>query len=473
MNRSQIMKDDSGLKQLFEISYDPMWIIEANHFVECNSAAAKALGYASKEDLANTHLSLLSPHRQPDGQESTPKLERMMKLAHTRGQHRFEWVYLDTGGREIHAEVTLSSISVEKKSVILGIWRDITDRKRMDDQIRALAFHDQLTGLPNRRLLTDRLEQALASGRRNGLVGVLMLIDIDYLKPVNDTYGHTVGDQLLIDVARRLKGCVRETDTVARFGGDEFVIVLNCSNSNETEAVALSEVIAEKIRTSLAQTYQLTIKRRGKPATSLEYQCSASIGVTLFRHHDMAHVEILKRADTPMYEAKRAGRNTIRYVPSSLKSTANTGIGKPVPINFVQLVWRSTYECGIATIDERNRTLFSDVNTLFGHILSDAPTDESAALVDTLRINIEEHFGIEETLLASVGFPELDEHVAMHKRLIANAATLSEDLHAGHRVSGDVFQFLVHELVAQHLLNADRRYLPYLAPKHSYLAADK
>ena len=473
MNRSKIMKDDSELKQLFEVSYDPMWVIEGNRFIECNNAAAKTLGYASKEDLANTHLSLLSPLRQPDGQESIAKLERMMKLAHTRGQHRFEWVYLDAGGREVHAEVTLSSIVVDKRTVTLCAWRDITDRKRMDDQIRALAFHDQLTGLPNRRLLIDRLEQALATGRRNGLIGVLMLIDIDYLKPVNDTYGHAVGDQLLVDVAHRLKACVRETDTVARFGGDEFVIVLNCSNSSETEAVALSEVIAEKIRASLAQTYKLIIKRRGKPAAAIEYQCSASIGVTLFRHHDMAHVEILKRADTAMYEAKRAGRNTIRYIPASLKSMANTSASKPVPINFVQLVWRSTHECGIATIDERNRALFTDVNTLFGHMLSDAPRDESAALVDALRTSIEEHFSIEETLLASVGFPELDEHVALHRQLIVRAAALSEGLRTGHLASGDVFQLLVHELLAQHLLNADRRYLPYLAPKRSYSAADK
>lgn len=473
MNRSKIMNDDSELRQLFEISYDPMWVIEGNRFIECNNAAAKTLGYASKEDLANTHLSQLSPLRQPDGQESIAKLERMMKLARTRGQHRFEWVHLDAGGREIHAEVTLSSIVVDKRAVTLYVWRDITDRKRMDDQIRALAFHDQLTGLPNRRLLTDRLEQALATGRRNGLIGVLMLIDIDYLKPVNDTYGHAVGDQLLVDVAQRLKACVRETDTVARFGGDEFVIVLNCSNSNEVEAVALSETIAEKIRASLAQTYQLTAKRRGKPATTLEYQCSASIGVTLFRHHDMAHVEILKRADTAMYEAKRAGRNTIRYIPSSLKSMADTNTSKPVPINFVQLVWRSTYECGMTTIDERNRALFTDVNTLFGHVLSDAPADESASLVDALRMSIEEYFGVEETLLASVGFPELDEHMALHRRLIASATALSKGLRSGHVTSGDVFQLLVHELVAQHLLNADRRYLPYLAPKRSYSAANK
>jgi diguanylate cyclase (GGDEF)-like protein len=181
------------------------------------------------------------------------------------------------------------------------------------DQVRKMAFHDALTGLPNRRLLGDRLAQAMAASKRNGHYGALIFLDLDNFKPLNDLHGHETGDQLLLDAAKRLLACVRETDTVARFGGDEFVLLLTGLNTDLNESTRRVQEIAEKIRTSLAEPYCLTLKQEGKQPISVEHQCTASIGVALFLGQNSPQVEVIKWADIAMYQAKEAGRNQIRF----------------------------------------------------------------------------------------------------------------------------------------------------------------
>lgn len=181
-------------------------------------------------------------------------------------------------------------------------------------QVRKMAFHDALTGLPNRRLLDDRLTQAMAASNRSRHCGALMLLDLDNFKPLNDVHGHETGDQLLLEAANRLLNCVRETDTVARFGGDEFIVLLNSLNADLSESMRQAQEIAEKIRTSLAATYRLNLKQTGKPSTIVEHQCTASIGVALFRGQNSSNVDVIKWADIAMYQAKEAGRNQIRFL---------------------------------------------------------------------------------------------------------------------------------------------------------------
>lgn len=180
-------------------------------------------------------------------------------------------------------------------------------------QVWELAFHDALTGLPNRRLLNDRLSQTMAVSKRSACYGALMFLDLDNFKPLNDKYGHVVGDMLLLEVANRLKNCVRETDTVARFGGDEFVVLIGELTAERTDAQAQAKHIAEKIRSSLAQPYSLTFARESDTETTVEHHCTASIGVALFIHHEASQDDILKWADKAMYQAKEAGRNQIKF----------------------------------------------------------------------------------------------------------------------------------------------------------------
>ncbi len=190
---------------------------------------------------------------------------------------------------------------------------EIAERKQMEDQVRQLAFHDALTRLPNRLLLQDRLSQAMAASARNACYGALLFIDLDNFKPLNDSHGHEVGDCLLVEVANRLKSSMRMMDTVARFGGDEFVVMLSELDAQPHTSHDQAQGIAEEIAALLSAPYTLTVHQAGAPDVLVEHRCTASIGVALFLGHTTSQTEIIKQADGAMYLAKKAGRNAIRF----------------------------------------------------------------------------------------------------------------------------------------------------------------
>jgi diguanylate cyclase (GGDEF)-like protein/PAS domain S-box-containing protein len=196
---------------------------------------------------------------------------------------------------------------------VFAAARDITERKKAEAQILALALHDTLTGLPNRRLLNDRLDQAMTASKRNTSYGALIFLDLDNFKPLNDTHGHHVGDLLLIEVAQRICHCVRAVDVVARFGGDEFVVILSELGKAEPDAVEQAGSVAEKIRTSLDKPYVLKLRPEGKSEITVEHHCTASIGLMLFLNHAVSAEDVIKWADKAMYQAKEAGGNQVRF----------------------------------------------------------------------------------------------------------------------------------------------------------------
>ncbi len=194
-----------------------------------------------------------------------------------------------------------------------GVARDVTTNKLSEEHIKHIAFYDGLTKLPNRRFLKDRMTLELAASKRNLRYGAVLFLDLDNFKPLNDKFGHEFGDLLLIEVAARLRTCVREVDTVARFGGDEFVVVIGNLDLTRDVSTDQARRVAEKIRHSLAQPYQLSIPQDASSVATVEHRCTVSIGVTLFFNHEQTEEEILKQADKAMYEAKEAGRNAIRF----------------------------------------------------------------------------------------------------------------------------------------------------------------
>lgn len=190
------------------------------------------------------------------------------------------------------------------RQVLSGTVQDVTDRKKSENQIRKLALYDALTGLVNRRLLGDRLGQAIAASRRNQKYGAVLMLDLDHFKSLNDTRGHDIGDALLIEVADRLNACIRQTDTAARLGGDEFVVLLEWLDGQQDVSTQRALELAEKIRTSLNRPFVLGNEK---------HLChsSASIGVIIFKGSGHTGSELLKRADVAMYEAKDLGRNRV------------------------------------------------------------------------------------------------------------------------------------------------------------------
>jgi diguanylate cyclase (GGDEF)-like protein/PAS domain S-box-containing protein len=199
----------------------------------------------------------------------------------------------------------------EPQSVVV-VSHDATERKMAEQKIKEFAFYDTLTQLPNRRLLDDRLEQAVAACKRSGRYGAVMFLDLDNFKPLNDKYGHKAGDLFLVEVAHRLARCVREVDTVARFGGDEFVVVLSELAGSESECAKEAGSVAEKIHVALTAPYLLTPHPSGTARMITHQNVGASIGVALF-HSDASAEDILKWADKAMYQAKESGRNQICF----------------------------------------------------------------------------------------------------------------------------------------------------------------
>jgi len=219
-------------------------------------------------------------------------------------------------GRKIQVDTLKTPFQTQHGTIlgVVGISRDISERKKAEEEIHTLAFYDALTKLPNRRLLLDRLKQVRMASKRSGRFAALMFIDLDNFKPLNDTHGHDVGDILLIEVAQRITSCVRQSDTVSRFGGDEFIVMLNELTANKESSLLQAGVIAEKIRSTLAAPYHLSVAQKDSTAAeSVEHHCTSSIGVVLFIDHEAAHDDLIKWADMAMYQAKEAGRNRIQF----------------------------------------------------------------------------------------------------------------------------------------------------------------
>ena len=206
--------------------------------------------------------------------------------------------------------VTALKDSQGKTTEYVAIFSDITDRKQAEEAIHNLAFYDPLTKLPNRRLLQDRFNLALLASERSKHFGAVLFLDMDKFKTLNDTLGHNIGDLMLIEVAERTKRSVREVDTVARFGGDEFAVLLEDMGSSAEDASTKAAVPAEKIRQALALPFYLK---------DHVYHSSSSIGVCLYYGHTVPVDNLIKQADIAMYQAKNAGRNTVRFFDPALQ----------------------------------------------------------------------------------------------------------------------------------------------------------
>ena len=299
---------------LFEQASDGIFLQNATGFIDCNEQGAAMYGLA-REDVLRCAPADLCPERQSDGRLSRDVAAEAIAAA-MRGENRcFEWQALRSDGGLLDVEVHLNRVDLDGEACLLAIVRNIAERKIAENEIKNLAFNDALTLLPNRRLLLDRLQHALASSTRSGKCGALLFIDLDNFKIVNDTLGHEIGDLLLQQVAQRLSDCVREGDTVARFGGDEFVVMLEDLSESLQGAATQAEALGEAILFALNQAYLL--------AGHAQYS-TPSIGVTLFADHHTSVEDLLKRADLAMYQAKAAGRNTLRFFDPEMQAVVTT-----------------------------------------------------------------------------------------------------------------------------------------------------
>ncbi|MFT0623496.1 EAL domain-containing protein [Ectopseudomonas guguanensis] len=277
--------------------------------VECNENALRLFRYRREELLGKT-IQSISPLRQGDGRLSSRAGREHLQRAIAGDTPVFEWSHRDSAGRQLPCEVRLVRMPGEELLVRASVT-DISERQRYQREIERLAYSDELTGLPNRRLLLDRLQHAMDRENREGSLGALLFIDLDHFKTVNDSLGHLVGDALLVEVTTRLAGELRTEDTLARLGGDEFVVLLEALG-NEPQAVAeQAAAVGEKLLRGLQGSCLID---------GHELAISASIGIALHPLGLQHAADILKQADTAMYRAKHAGRNALHFFAPEMQA---------------------------------------------------------------------------------------------------------------------------------------------------------
>lgn len=314
----ELSLSEERLRCLIEMSSDFYWESDAEHRLTRRTASARL----DQEQVSENTPSIGKrrwevPHLQPD--EAGWQAHRQMLDAHLPFRN-FEILRLRENGARHYVSVSGDPMFNEQGEFVgyRGVGADITERKLAEERINELAFFDPLTHLPNRRLLLDRLRQALASSHRSRQYGALLFVDLDNFKILNDTLGHDMGDQLLQQVAQRLMQCVREADTVGRLGGDEFVVILEGLSTDPHEAAAVADGVGQKILHSLSNTYRLG---------GNDQRSTPSIGVTLFMDAQESTNELLKRADLAMYQAKAAGRNALRFFDPNMQALIRARAG--------------------------------------------------------------------------------------------------------------------------------------------------
>lgn len=302
---------EARYRTVFQTSLDSISIsrVSDGRYIDCNQAFLDVMGFTREEVIGRTSLEL-NIWTHPLDREKL--MEILRQTHHCRD---LEAQFRRKDGEVIWGQMSASVIEIEGEPCVLSLSRDISAAKLAEKEIRTLAFYDTLTGLPNRRLVSERLRQCLVESARTKRRGALLFIDLDNFKTLNDTLGHTAGDLLLKEVARRLTRSVREADTVARLGGDEFVVIAENLSENKEEAATQAKLVAEKILEAARRTYVLADR---------ECASSCSVGIALFGEGAEKIDDILQHADIAMYQAKAGGRNTMRFFAPALQAAIHT-----------------------------------------------------------------------------------------------------------------------------------------------------
>lgn len=300
-----LMVSERQYRTLFDHSSDAMILLESGLPTLCNTAAVELIKLGNHSKVRDLDLFDLLAEDDDKNSGLRTQFIRTLRSAHFGQPLKHEWRCRDLEGREFFADITLSKIPSEDDRRLAHLTiRDITEKKEAEIKISSQAYYDSLTSLPNRNLFMDRLNQAVAFADRNQCYGAVLFMDLDNFKYINDSLGHAVGDAVLVEVAARLQATARNQDTIARFGGDEFVMLIPANFANKRMATINTQKIAEKVRSTFSPpiVYQ-----------SHEFHLTPSVGVTLFNSLETPVADILKHADTAMYQAKSLGKNSICF----------------------------------------------------------------------------------------------------------------------------------------------------------------
>jgi diguanylate cyclase (GGDEF)-like protein/PAS domain S-box-containing protein len=291
-------------------SHEAILITDAQAcIIRVNQAFSDITGYLPEEVLGR------NPRIMSSGRHGREFYAQMWRRLREEGKWSGEIWDKRKNGQDFPKWISITAVKSDANAVshYVAIFSDITSRKQAEEEIRYLAFHDALTRLPNRRLFLERLHTAVASSARYRSYGAILFIDLDNFKAINDTHGHDCGDELLRNVGERIRAGLREIDTVARFGGDEFVVLVEGISRDGEDAANKLVLVIDKLRSALAQPFEFK---------EVKHQCTLSIGISLFHGNEVPVEILLEQADMAMYQAKKAGRNAVRFFNAPWKKVA-------------------------------------------------------------------------------------------------------------------------------------------------------
>lgn len=345
---------------------------------------------------------------------------------------------------------------------ICGISTEITERKNAEEKIKELAkqleierdyaqknsITDALTNLYNRRYFDDSLKKEFFRLKRTNLPLSLIMLDIDYFKKYNDTYGHQGGDDCLIKIATAIKNVVqRNTDFITRYGGEEFAIILPETNSNS----ALK--LAEKVRKS--------IENLNIPHTSstIKNSVTISLGVaTVYKDTITAPEQIITLADIALYNAKEDGRNRTNVAVINLLNSNTT--------SHINLIWDKNDESGNILIDEEHKTLLNISNRLINAITNKYSKNDSITIIKELIDSLSSHFKDEEEVFSKTTYPLVEYHTSLHQELIKKSNVILKKYEYEDLTLKELIDFLVYDVIEHHLVVEDKTFFPYVSQNH-------
>lgn len=308
--------NDRKLQSVIDGALDGIVTIdESGALIEFNPAAERIFGYKKEDVLGKSLAEVMVPPslRKAHAEKHHQYVKTGVKHIFDR---RVELTAMRSDGSEFPVELTLTALKDDSESLVTGFLRDISQQKKAQQEIENFAYYDVLTGLPNRRLLTDRFQRAVLNCKRAKTYCALIFVDLDHFKTLNDTKGHDVGDQLLVEVASRIQHTLRAGDSVARLSGDEFILIIENLDGYQSVAYKQATEVVQKLLVELNRSYQLGM---------YEFSTTASLGVTLFNDDQFNIEDHLRHADTAMYQAKAAGRNTYRFYDQLTQENLDRG----------------------------------------------------------------------------------------------------------------------------------------------------
>ncbi|MBI4808668.1 MAG: bacteriohemerythrin [Nitrosomonadales bacterium] len=403
-------------------------------FIEVNDAWCHMFGY-SREETLTQHLSWQKVTHPEDMDPGSTLVKKL--LSGEIAEFRIEKRYIRKDGKVLWgiSQVTLVRDDKGVPEYFISAIQDITERKQSEQQISFMAYHDKLTGLPNRALLFDRLSQSMSQAKRDGKYVALLFVDLDGFKAVNDEHGHEAGDAVLKMSAQRFLACVRAADTVARFGGDEFAIILG-----NLDAPEQARGVAEKIVQAFGQSLGF--------ADGGECTVGASVGISIYPDHGSAMDNLLMAADRAMYESKRRGKNTYTFFKDA-------GAADDTPwIRF-----ENSYLVGVEEIDEQHRNLVYLVNRLNDALKHDESKEAAMLMFDELLVATTHHFDTESRYMSSYHYPNQSAHEVEHAHLINEALQMKSQFRDGREL---LALQSIKDWLLGHIIYSDKKMAAYL-----------